>query len=385
MTLITKNSQLQEFCSNLKSAPFITVDTEFLREKTYYAKLCLIQIAGPDKNAVAIDVLSEEEEIDLSPVWDLMNDTGILKVFHAARQDLEIIHNLSGKIPHPLYDTQIAAMVCGYGEQAGYEALVNDICKIKVDKSSQFTDWSRRPLSKKQLAYALDDVIHLVDIYKHLEQSLAKNNRHGWVEEEAAALTDESLYRIEPYESWKRLKLRSAKARDLVVARELAAWRETEAQKRDIPRPRILKDETLLDLSFQKPRNEQELSRIRGITPDMAKGKFGKAILAAIETALSVPEQDFPQPEIRKPLPPKYAPMLEMLKMLLRIQSAENGVAAKLIGSSGDLEDYVQNPAAPSPLTHSWRNDIFGQYAEKMLNGQLALTIDKNKIRKMEI
>lgn len=385
MTLITTNSELQSFCNSLSNVPFITVDTEFLREKTYYAKLCLIQISGPDKDARAIDVLSEEEELDLTPVWDLMNNKNILKVFHAARQDLEIIYNLSGKIPAPLYDTQIAAMVCGYGEQAGYEALVTSICKIKVDKSSQFTDWSHRPLSKKQLNYALADVTHLVDIYEHLEDQLTSKNRQSWVAEEVEALTDISLYKIDPYETWRRLKIRSAKPKDLAVLKELSAWRETEAQKRDVPRARILKDETLLDLAFQKPLTDTDLARIRGISADMARGKFGKLILEVVGRGVSIPEKDYPELDAKKPLPPKLAPALEMLKMLLKIKSAENDVAAKLIASSSDLEDYVQNPDEEHPLRNGWRFEIFGKDAAKMLDGKLGLTIHKNKIRQIEL
>lgn len=385
MTLITTNSELKEFCARLASVPFITVDTEFLREKTYYAKLCLIQISGPDKQAVAIDVLAEEE-LDMTPVWDLMNDKSILKVFHAARQDLEIIYNLSGKIPAPLYDTQIAAMVCGFGEQVGYETLVTEICKLRVDKSSQFTDWSHRPLSKKQLAYALDDVIHLVDIYQELEHQLASKNRHHWVEEEASLLIDPKLYDIDPRETWKRLKLRSAKPKDLAVLRELAAWREEDAQRRDVPRSRILKDETLLDLAFQKPLTESELARIRGFSSDMAKGKLGKIILAVIEKGVNCPEDQMPRLDSKAPFPPKLGPMLEMLKMLLRIQSSEHDVAAKLITSSGDLEDYALNPKDPDhPINHGWRFDVFGQYAQQLIDGKLALTVDRNKIKILKI
>ncbi|HOO51062.1 MAG TPA: ribonuclease D [Alphaproteobacteria bacterium] len=385
MTIITTNSELRSFCQSLSSEPFITVDTEFLREKTYYAKLCLIQISGPDKDARAIDVLSTEEELDLTPIWDLMNNPSILKVFHAARQDIEIIVNLSGKIPSPIYDTQIAAMVCGYGEQAGYEALVTSICEIKVDKSSQFTDWSHRPLSKKQLNYALADVTHLIDIYLHLEDQLNKKNRHNWVIEEAQALTDINLYEIDPNETWRRLKIRSAKPKDLAVMKELAAWRETEAQRKDVPRARILKDETLLDLAYQKPSTEEELARIRGISKDMAKGKFGKLILGVVNKGVNIPEDQWPKLPNKKPFPPKLAASLEMLKMLLKIKAAENDVAAKLIASSSDLEEYVQNPDSSHLLTHGWRDEIFGHDARKMLEGKIGLTIHKNKIRQIEI
>ncbi|MDD3021101.1 MAG: ribonuclease D [Alphaproteobacteria bacterium] len=386
MTLITTNAALKEFCQSLSSVPFITVDTEFLRERTYYAKLCLIQISGPDKNAVAVDVLSTEEDIDLTPVWDLMNNPEILKVFHAARQDLEIIYNLSGKIPAPLYDSQIAAMVCGYGDQAGYESLVADICKIKVDKSSQFTDWSQRPLSKKQLTYALNDVIHLVDIYLDLEARLKQKNRHHWVNEEVRALINPALYEIDPMETYKRLKIRSPKARDLAVLREICAWRELEAQRKDVPRSRVLKDETLIDLAYQKPTNEQEISRIRGISADMAKGRLGKLILDVIAKGLTIEDQDCPQPDNKSPFPPRLSASLEMLKMLLRIQSADHDVAAKLIANSDDLEEFVKAPQnMDSPINHGWRHVIFRKTAHEMLDGKITLSLKKGKIHQQAL
>jgi ribonuclease D len=356
-----------------------------MRERTYYAKLCLIQLSAPDKEAVGIDVLAGEEELDLSPIWDLFADKNIVKVFHAARQDLEIVYQLSGTLPAPLFDTQIAAMVCGYGDQVGYEALVNDICKAKADKSSQFTDWSHRPLTQKQITYALNDVIFLKEIYEALKSRLDKKGRGDWVLEETENLVSPSLYQFPPQDAWQRLKLRSPKPRDLAVLRELAAWREEEAQKKDVPRGRILKDETLLDLTYQKPRTEAELVRIRGISADMAKGKFGKLILDAMERGLAIPEADCPAVDKREPLPQKLTPVLEMLKMLLRIQASENDVAARLITSSDDLENYLRNPEDENPLNHGWRKDIFGEVAMEMINGKIALSIEHGKIKKLKI
>ena len=385
MSLITTNAALKAFCDTLKDCPYITVDTEFMRERTYYAKLCLIQMSGPDREAAGIDVLAGEEELDLSPIWELFADKNIVKVFHAARQDLEIVYQLSGALPYPLFDTQIAAMVCGYGDQVGYESLVNDICKAKADKSSQFTDWSHRPLTQKQITYALNDVIFLKDIYEALKARLDKKGRVDWVLEETNDLISPSLYQFPPRDSWQRLKLRSPKPRDLAVLRELAAWREEEAQKKDVPRGRILKDETLLDLTYQKPRTEAELARIRGVSADMAKGKFGKLILDAMERGLAIPDSECPQIAGKEPLPQRLTPVLEMLKMLLRIQASEHDVAPRLIADSETLENYVRDQKANPHLTHGWRYEIFGKEAEALMKGQIALSLSHGKIHKIVI
>lgn len=385
MTIITTNAALQAFCATLGDSPYITVDTEFMREKTYYARLCLIQISAPDREAVAIDVMAGDEELDLSPVWALFANPAIMKVFHAARQDLEIIYQLSGTLPAPLFDTQIAAMVCGYGDQVGYEALVNDICKVKADKSSQFTDWTHRPLSDRQVVYALNDVIFLKTIYESLKSRLDKKGRADWVLEETQDLLQPTLYQFPPENSWQRLKLRSPKPRDLAVLKELAAWREMEAQKKDVPRGRILKDETLLDLTYQKPRTESELARIRGVSADMAKGKFGKLIMEAMERGMSIPDADCPAVITKDPLPPRLIPVLEMLKMLLKIQAAEHDVAARLICDSETLENYVRDPKSAPALTHGWRYDVFGQAAEDMIKGKTALTIENGKIKRLKL
>lgn len=386
MTLITTNAALRDFCDSLRSEPFITVDTEFLRDKTYYSKLCLIQISGPDKNAVAIDVLSKDEDIDLSPVWDLMADSSILKVFHAARQDLEIILQMSGKMVAPLFDTQVAAMVCGFGEQIGYDSLVADITGHRPDKSSQFTDWSHRPLSARQLSYALNDVIFLIDVYHALIKKLEKNGRSHWVSEEMAFLTDPKTYEMNPEEAWKRLKIRSAKPRDLGVIYELAKWRELESQRKDVPRSRILKDETLLDLGFQQPQTPEDLLRIRGFSADMARGKFGTAIMTVIGYGLKIPEDKLPKLEARISLPQKLNSMVEMLKMLLRIQANDTGVAIKLLASSDDIEAFAMNPKSDAvPFNHGWRHDVFGQAAHDLIEGKVCLAIKNGAIRLLPI
>lgn len=385
MTLITTNSELRAFCDTLRSQPFITVDTEFLRDKTYYSKLCLIQISGPDKNAVAIDVLSKVEEIDLTPVWDLLADPKILKVFHAARQDLEIILQLSGKMVHPLFDTQVAAMVCGHGEQIGYDSLVADVTGNRPDKSSQFTDWSHRPLSARQLTYALNDVIFLIDVYYALAKKLEKSGRIDWVNEEMAFLTDPKTYDMNPEEAWKRLKIRSAKPRDLGVIYELAKWREQESQRKDVPRSRILKDETLLDLGFQQPQTPEDLLRIRGFSADMVKGKFGTAVMLVIKQGLDLPEDKLPKLQSKIVLPQRLTSMVEMLKMLLRIQASEAGVAIKLVASSDDVEMFAMNPQAPVGFNQGWRHDVFGKAAHDLLEGKICLAIKNGSIRLLPV
>lgn len=385
MTLITTNDALKAYCATLTDCPYITVDTEFMRERTYYAKLCLLQISGPDKEAVGVDVLAGDEELDLTPVWNLFANKNIVKVFHAARQDLEIIYQLSGTLPAPLFDTQIAAMVCGYGDQVGYEALVNDICKAKADKSSQFTDWTHRPLSQKQITYALNDVIFLKDIYENLKNRLDKKGRSDWVLEETQNLLDPTLYQFPPRDAWQRLKLRSPKPRDLAVLRELAQWREEESQKKDVPRGRILKDETLLDLTYQKPRTESDLARIRGVSADMSKGKFGKLILDAMERGLAVPDADCPIVIARDPLPQRLSPILEMLKMLLRIQASEHDVAGRLITDSETLENFVKDPSSSPTLIQGWRYDVFGKFAKEMMDGKIGLSIENGKIKRLKL
>jgi ribonuclease D len=385
MTIITTNAALKAFCSTLHDVPYITVDTEFMRERTYYARLCLLQISAPEREAVAIDVMAGEEDLDLSPVWELFSNPKIVKVFHAARQDLEIIYQLSAKLPAPLFDTQIAAMVCGYGDQVGYEALVNDICKVKADKSSQFTDWTHRPLSPRQISYALNDVIYLKDIYESLKSRLDKKNRGSWVLEETENLLDIKLYQFPPEEAWMRLKLRSPKPRDLAILKELAKWREQEAQRKDVPRGRILKDETILDLTYQKPETEGELTRIRGITSDMAKGKIGHAILQAIQEGLKIPDHECPKVDAKDPLPQRLTPILEILKMLLRIQASEHDVAPRLIADSEMLEFYVRDVKSAPALNSGWRYEVFGKYAEDMMNGKIALTIANGKIKQLKL
>lgn len=387
MALISTNSDLRAYCETLRAVPYITVDTEFIREKTFYAKLCLIQICGPDKNPVGIDVLAQEEgSLDLSPLWALMHDPQILKVFHAARQDVEIILQWSGKVPSPLFDTQIAAMVCGYADQVGYEALVSGIVKASVDKSSQFTDWSRRPLSEKQLSYALGDVVYLVDIYESLCKRLEKKGRVDWIKEEMDGLLNPAAYDVKPEEAWKRFKLRSSKPRDLAVLREVAAWREREAQSKNVPRNRILREETLLDLVYQQPQSEADLARIRGLSAEIVKGRTGRALLDVLAKGLACPISECPHLEPKSVLPQRLVPAVEILKMLLKIEAAEQEIVPRLIASGDDLEALVMTgDLVHSPLGTGWRYDVFGASAKAMLEGKLAMTLNGSKIKKIKM
>ncbi|MCL4679029.1 MAG: ribonuclease D [Alphaproteobacteria bacterium] len=381
--IITTSQGVADFCRSLSQNSFITVDTEFLREKTYYPKLCLVQLSGPDKDARAIDPLIKG--IDLSPLYDLLADTRILKVFHAARQDLEIFYNLTGKVASPVFDTQIAAMVCGYGDSVGYNNLVHDITGKGIDKSAQFMDWSHRPLTERQIDYALGDVTHLCDVYVHLAKKLEHQNRVSWVLQEEEILNNPSTYSNDPYEAWKRIKLRSPSRKTLAVLREVAAWREKAAQERDIPKSWMMRDETLADLASQAPRTVEELQKIRNMPKDHANGRIGEALLDAIRKALSAPKDEWPQVEKRKSMPPQAAATLDILKMLLKIQSSEHGVAAKLIATQDDLEAIVMDDEADVPALKGWRREVFGEDALALKAGRLAIGLSGDRITKFPV
>ncbi len=380
--LITDTQVLATFCEKLRKEPFLTIDTEFLRDKTYYPQLCLVQMAGPGIDAAAIDPLSD---IDLAPLFELLADEKVVKVFHAARQDVEIFYNLTEKIPHPIFDTQVAAMVAGYGDQIGYYNLVQNICNQQLDKGSQFTDWSRRPLSGKQMSYALHDVTYLRDIYLHLDKVLKREGRHGWMDEEMAVLTTPSTYQNPHEDAWQRIKIRSDRPKVLAVLREVAAWREAEAQRRDVPRNRVVRDETLAELALNAPETVEELSHVRGLGGDMAHGRLGQALLAAIRKGLDTPKDQCPQGERRSHFPQDLTPVLEMLKMLLRIQCAEHGVAPRLVASSDDLEMLAMNDNADIAALKGWRHEIFGREALAMKSGKVALTLKDKKIGKIDL
>lgn len=372
MTLLTTTEQLSAFRESLRGAEYVTVDTEFLREKTFWPQLCLVQLAGP-RQAVAVDPLSED--MDLAPLYDLLDDPTILKVFHAARQDVEIFHHLTGRVPTPMFDTQVAAMVCGFGESVGYETLVSKLAGARVDKSSRFTDWSARPLTERQLIYALSDVTHLRPAYEKLKRRLERTGRAHWLEEEMAVLSDPATYVVEPEESWRRLKPKTTKPRFLGVLQELAAWREREAQRRDMPRSRILRDDALLEIAAHAPADIDELARTRGLGRNFAEGRQGADVLAAVERGQNKPESELPRLEPREDNPPGIAPIVELLRVLLRMVSDEQHVAPKLVASAADLEAVAADDNAAVPALTGWRREVFGEKALALKHGRMALAI----------
>lgn len=380
--LITTTKELARFCAGLKGAAFVTVDTEFMRERTYYSKLCLVQLGGPDE-AVAIDPLAEG--IDLAPLFALMDDPNILKVFHAARQDVEIFVNLTGRVPTPLYDTQVAAMVCGFGEQVGYETLVSAVAKSKVDKSSRFTDWARRPLTERQVDYALADVTHLRAIYEKLSEKVKKTRRADWVAEEMEVLTSLSTYQIEPAEVWRRLKFRSDKPRRCAILRELAAWREIEAQRANLPRGRIVKDEALIEIASSAPATTEELARTRGLSQGFAEGKHGTAILETVKRAKALPAEACPAIKEKRGLSNGATAVFDLLKVLLHQVSAKHDVAAKLIATTDDLEALASEDSPDIKSLKGWRLGLFGETALALKAGKLALAVKDRKIETVRI
>ncbi|HYM72562.1 MAG TPA: ribonuclease D [Stellaceae bacterium] len=377
MTLITDSVALAEFCARQRGADYVAVDTEFMRERTYWPILCLVQVAGPEE-AVAIDTLAPG--IDLAPLLGLMADPATVKLFHAARQDLEIFFHLSGAVPQPLFDTQVAAMVCGFGDSASYETLVRKLAGASLDKASRFTDWAHRPLTERQIEYALGDVTHLRTVYERLQQRLAKNGRAEWFAEEMAALADPALYRAEPEQAWRRFRLRGrADSRFLGVLRALAAWREAAAQQRDLPRGRILRDEALIEIATHAPRQIEALARTRSLGKGIAEGKLGREILDAVAQGLADPD---PPPAIpQKPQsPPGLGPLIELLRVLLKQRCEDFEVAQKLVASADDLEAIATDDKAEVPALHGWRREVFGADALALKHGKLALTAGRNRI-----
>ena len=379
--IIKTQDQLDTLCSALSQCPYITVDTEFLRDKTYFPKLCLLQLAGPDVDAKGLDPLIEG--LDWTPVQNLMANQNVLKVFHAARQDLEIFWNLYGVLPTPIYDTQVAAMVCGFGDQIAYNGLVRELVGHELEKSSQFTDWSRRPLTPKQIKYALDDVIYLRDVYEKLSTRLKTQGRTSWVFEEMQILNAPTTYQTNPQESWMRVKIRSDKPDVLMVLKLLSAWREEQAISRDVPRGRILKDETLADIAMFKPKSEDDLLQIRSLQGDVARGKMGKQILDIVNAALSTPKSEWPKSVKKEAFPKNALATLEMLKMLLRINAGEADVAAKLIADSDDLELLATHNHPDIPALNGWRFDVFGKDAVDLKAGKIGLSLHNGQIKKI--
>ena len=376
MDLITTTEALAAACTRLAAHPFVTVDTEFLRETTYYPKLCLIQMASSDE-AVLVDPLAPG--IDLQPFLDLMADTRVVKVFHSARQDLEIVWNMGQLVPTPLFDSQIAAMVCGYGDSVSYEQLVNDLAKARVDKSSRFTDWSRRPLSEAQLTYALSDVIHLVQVYEELMRQLTENGRLAWLDEEMAILTSPETYKADPDNAWRRLAGRLRKSREIAVLMEVAAWREREAQSRDVPRGRILKDDAVIDLAMSAPKDVEALGRLRSIPNGFERSRTAADILEAVQRGLARDPKTVPTPE-RPRGRANTGAVVELLKVLLKAVAEQEGVAPKIIGTVEDLEAIAEDDTADVPALHGWRRGLFGEKAIALKAGELGLSMERGRV-----
>ena len=378
-TLITDSGTLADFCATLKGTPFITVDTEFMRESTYWPILCLVQVAGPDE-AVAIDAMADG--LDMTPLFDILRDPDTLKVFHAGRQDMEIFYNLMNHLPAPIFDTQIAAMVCGFGDQVGYETLITKLVGARIDKSSRFTDWSLRPLSDKQIAYALDDVVHLFEAYQKLKQTLKDSGRENWLNEEMEILTATRTYDIAPEDTWKRIKARGAKPKTLAVLRELSIWREKEAQRRDVPRGRVIKDDSLVEIAHHTPQTAKELGRTRGLSKGLADGKVGSALLAAVERGLGTPKDSWPRVPKKPDLPEGIGPMTDLLKVLLKMKCQEMDVAQKLVANVADLDLIAAfGEKADVAALHGWRREVFGNDALRLCNGEIALAARDGAIK----
>jgi ribonuclease D len=385
MSLITDTRTLADFCQRLRQAPYVTVDTEFLRDTTYWPKLCLVQLGGPEaEDVAAVDALAQG--LDLQPLFELLRDETVLKVFHSGRQDMEIFHNLmEGALPKPIFDTQVAAMVCGFGEQVGYDTLAKKLVGAHIDKSSRFSDWSKRPLTERMLDYALSDVTHLRGIYDQLKQQLERTGRARWLDEEMAILTDPNTYRTDPELAWQRLKTRSSDRKYLAVLREVAAWREREAQRRNVPRNRVIRDEQIQDIAAHAPRDEAALARTRGLGADFARGRLGAGVLEAVETALALPKDQRPEPPQKPDLPPGLGPLVELLKVLLKTKCEDHGVAQKLVATSQDLEQIAADDDADVAALSGWRREIFGADALKLKHGKLALAAEGRQVKLIEV
>ena len=383
MAVIADSTSLTKFCDRLIKSSYITVDTEFMRDQTYWPRLCLVQIAD-EHEAAAIDTLAKG--IDITPLLNLLTNPRILKIFHAARQDLEIFYRLMGRLPSPIFDTQIAAMVCGFGDSAGYDTLVRKLTDETIDKSSRFTDWALRPLSQRQINYALGDVTHLRQVYIKLNEMLGQNNRHNWMNEELSILRDTKNYTFEPEDAWRRIKYRAPKPRFLAILKEVAAWREIEAQNKDIPRNRIVRDESLIEISHHAPKTINDLSRARGLSLKKAEGSLGKALLNAVKVGLNVPSENLPEVKRDAPLPKGIGPITDLLKVLLKLKCEKHDVAQKLIATVNDMEQiaaFGQN--ANVPALQGWRQEVFGIDALRLRSGQLAMVIKDHNLELVEI
>jgi ribonuclease D len=378
MHVITTQNELESVLAAFEKSDFVTVDTEFIRETTFWPILCLIQMAAPGVTAL-IDPLSPD--INLAPFFRLMANEAVVKVFHAARQDIEIIVHLGDLVPHPVFDTQVAAMVCGFGDSVSYDQLVQRITGARLDKSSRFTDWRHRPLSDKQLDYALADVTHLIDVYKHLSAELERENRAHWLNEEMEVLTSRETYDPHPEDAWKRLKMRLRKPQELAIVQTVAAWREREARERDVPRGRVLKDDAIYEVAQQAPRDAAALGKLRTTPKGWERSSTATALLGAVNTALALPREEMPKlPKSFQP-PEGSSAAAELLKVLLRIVAEKEGVASKVLASSDDIDRIAaEGEAADVPALQGWRRAVFGEAALKLVRGEIGIKFDKRKI-----
>ena len=378
MTLISNNIDLAAVCDRMANEEFVCVDTEFMRERTFYPKLCLIQIAGAHE-AVAVDPLAEG--ISLEPVHELMANPDVMKVFHACRQDMEIFYNQTKRLPAPLFDTQIGAMVCGHGESVSYDKLVRKLTGAQVDKSSRFTDWSHRPLSDAQFGYALSDVTHLRMVYEKLAAQLRSNGRESWLEEEFAVVSNPATYELDPRDAWLRLKVRSGKSRFLAVVRELAAYRELEARRRDIPRNRILRDDVLLDIAARAPRTPKDLAKVRNISEQFSTGRAGTEIMEAVARAMDLPDEACPRMDQDRDTRQPHPAIVELLRVLLKQKSEMHQVAQKLIANAADLDAIAIADDADVAALRGWRKKLFGDDALALKAGRLALSVSGDQVK----
>ncbi len=387
MNIIKDTNKLTQICREISKFEFVTVDTEFLRETTFWPKLCLIQMGWHDDamggDAVIVDVLAPG--IDLAPFFELMGDKSITKVFHAARQDIEIIYKLGNLLPSPVFDSQVAAMVCGFGDSISYDQLVYKITGAHVDKSSRFTDWSKRPLSEKQLVYALGDVTHLRQVYLSIKANLEEQNRTHWVAEEMEVLTSVETYDMPPQNAWKRLKMRARKPRELAIMQHVAEWREIAARKNDVPRGRVVKDDLIYEIMSNPPRNQKALGAMRGIKRGFDFSRYATGLLAAIEQAVVLDPDEMPTLPKQRQAPEGTAAATEMLKVLLKLTAEEEGVAAKVIANVADLERIAADNEADVCALRGWRRELFGERALKLKNGELALGFENRKICVVEL
>jgi len=380
--LVTDTAALTALCGRLAAEPFVTIDTEFMRERTYYPELCVVQLAG-ERDVAVIDTLAPG--IDLLPLGALLADTGVVKVFHAARQDVEIFLERFGQVPAPLFDTQVAAMVAGFGDQVGYDALVSALTGGQIDKAHRFSDWSARPLSPAQVAYAAADVTYLRQVYERLTEKLARDGRLDWVAEEMAVLAQPGTYRPEPDTMWERLRPRTANRRMLGLLRAAAAWREREAQRVNIPRQRLLKDESLLEIAATAPTSAEALARVRGISRGFAEGRSGAGLVAALQAAAALPEAALPEAPRAKDGPRASPALVSLLKVLLAAKCEEHNVAPKLLASSDDLDRLATEPVPDIPALHGWRREMFGADALALKAGSITLGVEGKRVKLVRV